>query len=157
MAVPTSLVGSRVPAMVHEVDERWTMAYSASLRDTAPIYLDTLRHGGVVAHPLFVVCPEWPLIVASRDASIAAGVTADEVQASVHATHDVTIHRLVRPGDVLRTELEVVGVVNKKPGAMSSTRLVTLDAAGNPVATTTTSQRTVPCSPNRCRSSWQPE
>jgi len=137
MSVPTSLVGSRVPAMTHEVDERWIMAYAASLRDHQPIYLDTLRPDGIVAHPVFVVCPEWEVIVASREASVSAGLTRDEMQTSVHATHDVTIHRLVRPGDVLRTSLEVVGVVDKSPGAMSTTRLVTVDADGSPVATTT--------------------
>jgi len=33
--------------------------------------------------------------------------------------------------------LEVVGLINKRPGAMSSTRLRTVDASGAPVATTT--------------------
>ena len=137
MVVPTSLVGAQVPAMTHEVDERWTMAYAAALGDHHPIYLDTLRPGGVVAHPVFAVCPEWPVIVASREASVAAGLSRDEMQTSVHATHDVTVHRLIRPGDVLHTSLEVVGLVDKSPGAMSSTRLVTVDGDGRPVATTT--------------------
>lgn len=58
---------------------------------------------------------------------------------SVHATHDVVIERLVRPGDSLTTSLEMVGMVNIKPGAMSSTRLRTVDADGQLVATTTQS------------------
>lgn len=137
MAIPTSLVGLRVESMEHEVDARWTMAYAASLRDHAEVYLDTTRADGVVAHPVFAVCPEWPVIVSSRAASEAAGVSPAEVLTSVHATHDTVIHRLIRPGDVLTTSLEFVGLVQKKPGAMSSIRLHTVDADGLPVATTT--------------------
>ena len=126
-----------VPDVRHSVDERWTMAYAASLGDHRPEYFDTERTGGVVAHPVFAVCPEWPAIVASRDLSISAGVTPAEVLTSVHATHDTTIHRLVRPGDELVTSLEMVGVEQISPGAKSTTRLTTVDAVGLPVATTT--------------------
>lgn len=137
MAIPVSLVGTTAGPLHHDVDERWTMAYSASLGDTDPKYFDTTRPDGIVAHPLFVVCPEWPVIVATREESVAAGVPHDEVITSVHATHDLTIHRLIRPGDRLTTTVETVGLVQKSPGAMSITRLRTVDAAGEPVATTT--------------------
>lgn len=113
------------------------MAYAAALGETAPDYFDTTRPDGIVAHPIFAVCPEWPVIVATREHSVALGVPPEEVITSVHATHDVTIHRLVRPGDRLTTTLETVGLIQKSPGAMSITRLRTVDAAGEPVATTT--------------------
>ncbi len=137
MAIPTSLLGLHVEPMQHQVDERWTMAYAASIRDQSPMYFDTTRAGGVVAHPVFAVCPEWPVIVSSRTASEAAGVSPAEVLTSVHATHDTVIHRLIRPGDTLTTSLEFVGLVAKKPGAMSTIRLRTVDGDGRPVATTT--------------------
>ena len=137
MPIPTSLAGTTVEPMVHHVDERWTMAYAAALGDTLPAYFDTTRPGGVVAHPLFTVCPEWPVIVSSRASSERHGVTAEEVRTSVHASHDVVVHRLVRPGDVLTTTLQTVGVVDIKPGAMSTLRLETVDGNGRPVTTTT--------------------
>jgi len=137
MAIPASLVGMTAGPMHHEIDERWTMAYAAAIGDTLPVYFDTTRAGGVVAHPIFSVCPEWPVIVATREESVERGVPQDEVITSVHATHDVTIHRLIRPGDRLTTTLETVGLVQKSPGAMSITRLHTVDADGRPVATTT--------------------
>lgn len=74
MAIPTTLVGKTVDPIVHEVDERWTMAYAASIQDHKPYYLDTLRPDGVVAHPLFSVCPEWPVIVSSRSLSEELGI-----------------------------------------------------------------------------------
>ncbi|MGI9612426.1 MAG: MaoC/PaaZ C-terminal domain-containing protein [Acidimicrobiales bacterium] len=137
MAIPTALVGMRVESLEHRIDERWTMAYAAALDDHLPDYLDTTRPEGVVAHPLFSVCPEWPVIVSSRSLSEQLGIPRSEVLTSVHATHDVVIDRLIRPGDVLTTSLQMVGLEQKKPGAMSSTRLRTVDANGQPVATTT--------------------
>ncbi len=137
MVISTSLVGMSVDAMQHDVDERWTMAYAAALDDCQPCYFDTTERGGVVAHPVFGVCPEWAVIVASRDESLNRGVTPAEVLTSVHATHDTTIHRLIRPGDRLKTTLEMVGMVQIRPGAKSTTRLRTVDADGAPVTTTT--------------------
>jgi len=126
-----------VDSLEHQVDERWTMAYAASLGETTPAYFDTSTAEGIVAHPVFAVCPEWPVIVASRDGSLEHGVSPAEVLTSVHATHDTTIHRLIRPGDVLTTSLEFVGLTQIKPGAKSTMRLTTVDATGAPVATTT--------------------
>jgi acyl dehydratase len=137
VAIPSALVGMTVEPMEHRVDERWTMAYVASLDDYRPCYLDTTRPQGVVAHPLFPVCPEWPVIVSSRVLTEELGVPRSEVLTGVHATHDLQIHRLIRPGDVLTTSLEMVGLVHKSPGAMTTTRLTTVDADGDPVATTT--------------------
>lgn len=137
MAIPVSLVGTTAGPLHHDVDERWTMAYAAALGETAPDYFDTTRPAGIVAHPIFAVCPEWPVIVETREHSVAAGVPHDEVITSVHATHDTTIHRLIRPGDRLTTTLETVGLMQKSPGAMSITRLRTVDADGKAVATTT--------------------
>ncbi|MEM9561850.1 MAG: MaoC/PaaZ C-terminal domain-containing protein [Actinomycetota bacterium] len=137
MPIPTTMVGSTMGPMVHEVDARWTMAYAASLGDTGPRYLDTAADDGPIAHPVFPVCVEWPVIVAARSAYEQAGVTAAEVRTGVHATHDLTIHRPIRPGDRLATSLETVGAVAITPGARVTSRLTTVDAEGTPVATTT--------------------
>jgi acyl dehydratase len=122
--------------MVHQIDERWIMAYAAGLGDTLPCYLDTLRPEGIVAHPLFPVCFEWPVIVAMRGHAGNSLLTMDEGLRSVHATHDVVIHRPVRPGDRLTTRAMIVGVEQRKPGAYQLTQLDTVDAAGTPVCTT---------------------
>ncbi|MDG2024064.1 MAG: MaoC/PaaZ C-terminal domain-containing protein [Actinomycetota bacterium] len=136
MPVPTDMVGDQIGPIKHEVDARWTMAYSAALGDTHECYFDTRRNGGVVAHPMFAVCPEWPVIVESRDLADKWGITPEETRQSVHATHDLTIHRLARPGDVLSTRLTFTGVENKRPGAYTTSKLETVDADGHPVSTT---------------------
>ena len=130
------MVGTTIDPMRHDVDERWTMAYAAALGDHDDCYMDTTSADGIVAHPLFAVCPEWPVIVSSRQLSTSFGLTADEVRQGVHATHDVVIRRLVRPGDTLHTRLSIAGLEQRNPGAFSTSLLETTDSAGEPVATT---------------------
>ena len=136
MPLNSATVGTAGEPIVHQIDERWIMAYAAGLGDTLPCYLDTLRSEGIVAHPLFPVCFEWPVIVAMRGHAGNSSLTVDEGLRAVHATHDVVIHRPVRPGDRLTTRAMIVGVERRRPGAYQVTRLETVDAAGAPVCTT---------------------
>jgi len=66
----------------------------------------------------------------------ASGLTSDEAIRSVHATHDLIIHRGAQPGDKLTTRATVVGIERRKPGAFQVLKLDTVDAAGKPVCTT---------------------
>jgi acyl dehydratase len=136
MAIPEALLGLTVEPVVHDVTERWTMAYAAALGDFSACYFDTTRSESIVAHPLFSVCPEWAAIVTSRSVSEQIGMTPAEVLSGVHATHDVTIHRLVRPGDRLTTRLSIIGLTDVSPGAKATTRLDTVDGDGHLVMTT---------------------
>jgi acyl dehydratase len=136
MPLSSATVGTSAEPVVHEIDARWMMAYAAGLGDTLPCYLDTLRLEGIVAHPLFPVCFEWPALLAMRGHTANSLLTADEGLRSVHATHDLVIHRTARPGDRLTTRATIVGVEQRKPGAYQVTRLDTVDANGAPVCTT---------------------
>ena len=136
MPLNSASVGSSTGPIVHNIDERWLMAYAAGIGDTLPCYLDTLRPGGIVAHPLFPVCIEWPAILAMRRSAEQSGLSADEAARAVHAAHDLNIYRPIRPGDRLTTRATVVGVERRKSAAFQITRLDTTDAAGDPVCTT---------------------
>ncbi len=136
MPLSSATVGTVGEPLVHEIDERWMMAYAAGLGDTLPCYLDTRRREGIVAHPLFPVCFEWPAILAMRGQAVNSLLTADEGLRAVHATHDLVIHRPVHPGDRLTTRTRIVGVERRRPGAYQVTRLETVDATGAPVCTT---------------------
>jgi acyl dehydratase len=136
MAIPSSLVGATTRPFVHDVDARWLMAYAAGLGEDSPRYLDTLAPGGIVAHPLFPVCPEWPVVLAVRDLAGEQGVPLDELRRGVHATHDLHLHRSIRPGDVLSTVGRVVAVEARRPGAYVLMRFDTVDGSDRPMATT---------------------
>jgi acyl dehydratase len=108
------------------------MAYSAALGESDPRCFDTGAPGGVLAHPLFPVCYEWPVSRPIRQ--------IPELRAHfprlVHAEHDLRIHRPVRQGDRLRTSATIVSVQQRKPGAFVVFRFEAQDAVGEPVSTT---------------------
>jgi acyl dehydratase len=112
------------------------MAYATGIGDSLPCYLDTLRPEGVIAHPLFPVCVEWPVIVAMRKHPVNAALSQDEYVRAVHATHELVIHRPIRAGDRLTTRASVVGLEQRRPGAYQTLRLDTTDAQGELVSST---------------------
>ena len=132
MKISGSMAGTNAAPQAHEIDARWLMAYAAALGETAPEYFDTTRPGGILAHPLFSVCYEWPSAVELR-----AKLTSEAVAArSVHATHDLVIHRPVQAGDRLETTATVTVVEARSPGAYVVTRFDTVNERGEPVTTT---------------------
>lgn len=136
MPVASSIVGAASEPVSAEIDARWTMSYAAALGDALPCYMDTLQPSRFVAHPMFPVCFEWPLIVAMRQISGNTSLTNDEAMRGVHATHDAIIHRPIRPPERLTTRLQVAGIERRRAGAFQATRLDTIDASGAPVCTT---------------------
>ncbi len=136
MPLTPDLIGTTAEPVVHDVDSRWLMAYAAGIGRDDPCYLDTRRAGGVVAHPLFPVCLEWPAVLAMRDRLAEAGLTRDEAARAVHATHDLVIHRPVRAGDRLRTTATLVSLDPHRSGVLAVLQLDTVDDDGEPVAGT---------------------
>jgi len=136
MPLESSLVGTQIGPITTEVDERWTMAYAAALEDYLPCYLDTRRPQGIIAHPVFSVCIEWPLAITLHDKMRASRLTPNEAARGVHATYDVTIHRAIRPPESLVTTLTLAAVQRLKPGAYELMRFDTVDAQSRPVCTT---------------------
>jgi len=135
MALNSSLVGTTGESLTGEIDARWTMAYAAALGDLLPCYSDTASPAGIVAHPLFPVCFEWPVIVAMRTTFDRSGLTPDEARRGVHASHDLIIHRPIRPPARVQTRATVAGIEQRKPGAYQLTRVETVDSAGAPLCT----------------------
>ncbi|MGO9602718.1 MAG: MaoC/PaaZ C-terminal domain-containing protein [Candidatus Binataceae bacterium] len=133
MPLDSSIVGAAGDFLSSEIDARWTMAYAAGLGDVLPCYMDT--RAGIIAHPMFPVCFEWAAIIAMRDVFERSGLTPDEARRGVHASHDLIIHRAIRPPERLRTKATFAGVEQRKPGAYQVTKLETVDDAGAPVCT----------------------
>lgn len=130
MKLSSAIVGEQAGPLEHEVDARWLMAYSAGLGETDPRYYDTER--GVIAHPLFPVCYEWPVAQPLR----ALPALKPLFPQLLHAQHDLRIHRAPRAGDALRVSARIIAVTQRKPGAFVVFRFEARDAAGAPVTTT---------------------
>ena len=106
------------------------MAYSAALGETDRRYFDT--SAGVLAHPMFPVCYEWPVSLPIRQIA----PLRELFSRLVHAEHDLVLHRLPREGDRLTTRASIAGVQKRKPGAFVVFRFDSQDASGKPVTTT---------------------
>ncbi len=135
MPLNAKTVGQSTAPMTHQVDARWLMAYSAGLNDFNNRYLDTAA-GDVIAHPLFPVCLEWPVLLSSRTLPGYESVTPEESARGVHAAHDLHIYRPIRAGERLTTTATVIDLAAIKPGAAQATRLDTVDDSGELVCRT---------------------
>lgn len=106
------------------------MAYSASLGETDPRFYDTAN--GVLAHPLFAVCYEWPLAQPLRNLPTLQPL----YPRLLHAQHDLTIHRPPCAGETLQVSARIVGVAQRRPGALVVFRFEARDAAASLVTST---------------------
>ncbi len=156
MRFSSDAVGLEVGPVAHAIDARWLMAYAAGLGETDPASYDTRRVEGPRAHPLFPVCYEWPLALQVRQRLVSAEL---ELR-SVHAQHDLTIHRAPRAGDALSTRARVVAIVQRKPGAFMMVRYETVDATGERVTTTeygSLYRGVAVDGPEQCPPGWAPD
>ncbi|NKB58495.1 MAG: hypothetical protein GKS00_19375 [Alphaproteobacteria bacterium] len=137
MPIRSAAVGCDVAPYAFDIDVRKCLAYAAGLGETADVYFDDARPGGIVAPPAMVVTPEWP---ASRDIRTTPefGASPEESRRGVHAAQDTQFHRLMRPGDKLRVTGKIVAIRRIKPGALTMTRVDLTTAEGEPVSTTYT-------------------
>jgi acyl dehydratase len=135
MPYDSSLVGTKVGPVEAPVDARWMMAYAAGLDDILPCYLDTRQAEGIIAHPLFPVCFEWPAAGAIRS-RLRSTMEPDEPPRGVHATHHTVIHRPVRPDTQMRTTAELLGVERRTAGAFEMVRFDTVDQNNESICTT---------------------
>lgn len=131
MKITGDIVGTQAGPLENEIDARWLMAYSAALGETDARYFDTGANGGVLAHPLFAVCYEWPVSQPIRRIP----ALREYFPRLVHAEHDLTIHRPVRQGERLKTTARIVSAEARTPGALVVFRFETADAAGAAVTT----------------------
>ena len=132
MRLSRDLVGATVGPRVQEIDARWLMAYAAGLGETDARFYDTRAPDGVVAHPLFPVCYEWPPLVALRERVIGEELAPF----GVHATHDLVITRMPRAGETVTTTARVIAIERRRSGTLLVARLRTADGNGRELTTT---------------------
>ena len=135
MPVLSSAVGQVFGDRIVEITPRMTMAYAVSIGATEDIYLDDAREGGIVAPPPFCVCLEWPLLFDERCRKL-TGTSDDEAWGGLHVQQDTRFHRLIRPGDRVRTVARFTQIRSTRAGALAVAKMLTNDASsGDAVAT----------------------
>jgi hypothetical protein len=122
-------------SVTHEVSERWLMAFAAGVGDTRPAYFDVERPGGIVAHPIFAACLEWPLVAQGAPGIALTGPTLNR---GLHVEQTTTLHAPVRPGRVLTTTAELCIAEQRKHAVHIATKFTTTDELDRAVAVTLT-------------------
>ncbi len=130
MKLSSAIAGEQAGPLPATVDARWLMAYSAGLGEADARYYDT--EAGVLAHPLFPVCYEWPVAQPLR----ALPALKPLFPQLLHAQHDLTIHRPPRAGDDLAVSARIVAVTQRRPGAFVVFRFEARDQSGERVTST---------------------
>jgi acyl dehydratase len=130
LKLSSDIVGREAGPDEQLIDARWLMAYSAALGETDARYYDTAA--GVLAHPLFPVCYEWPATRALRER---AGLEPFNAHL-VHAQHDLVIHRPPKAAEKLNISGKVIAAMQRRPGTLVVFRMNARDARGEPVSTT---------------------
>ena len=123
MPISTDIVGRKGEPLTQVIDSDWIAAYAAAVG--APT---------ATAHPLFPVCFEWPIFLDSRH--MPTDLTPNDLFKGVHATHDLVLHRPIRAGTQVTTTATIASVKSRRSGAYQLVKLDTVDAEGEPVATT---------------------
>ena len=134
MPMSSSTVGKTTKRFRHVAEKRWLMSYAAGVGENYADYYDTTKDLSV--HPVFSVCPEWPVILDVGRVEGSESMTAEEARSGVHATHDVLIQRPIRPDEPLYTTATITTVEQRKAGAFQMMRLDTRDEESNLVVST---------------------
>lgn len=97
----------------HVVDDRWLLAYATAVGDKRKIVTDLDIVGGITAHPVFPVCPEWPLIM---NGSPGVDLSPGTLERGLHVTHRIKLHQPIRPGQHLVTTARLVDLERRSVG-----------------------------------------
>jgi acyl dehydratase len=135
MPCDSRLVGTTLGPFEYEIDQFWAMAYAAGLGDANPRYVDSLKSGHLIAHPVFPVGLALRAMGQMDRLFFEAGLTRQESIRRVHATQDMIFHRPIRPPEKLKVSTTLAAMERRNPGAYVVTRYDVSDASDAPVAT----------------------
>ena len=134
MPMNSSTVGKSTKRFRHVAEKRWLMSYAAGIGEISANYYDTTQE--LTVHPVFSVCPEWPVVLDAQRVEGSESMTPEEARSGVHASHDVLIHRPIRPNESLYTRATITSVEQRKAGAFQMMRLETRDEESNLIVST---------------------
>ncbi|MGW7533292.1 MaoC/PaaZ C-terminal domain-containing protein [Amycolatopsis sp. NPDC054798] len=113
------------------IEDRWLRAFAAAVGDTRDEFFDLDR--GIVGHPVFPVCFEWPLI---EHGAPGIELSEETLRLGLHAGHRMRLHAPLRPGQRVRTEARLHLAEARATAARIVTEFRTSTLDGIPVVTT---------------------
>jgi acyl dehydratase len=113
--VGSDLVGVPWKEVEKEITWRHTTNYAAVLDDNSPFYFDDERPEGIVAHPMFVVCLGWPMII-TIDEQLKLHYDRDAFHRIVHYTTWIEYEQQLKPGIKLKIRPTICNMTQQKTG-----------------------------------------
>ena len=136
MPLKSACVRLALPAIECDVTTRMILAYSANIGETNDCFYDD-RRADFRASPFFCVSPEWQFVLSARRTDL--GLSPDEALRAVHARQSTRFLAPLLPGRRNRVSGTVVAVRAPRAGAVSTTRMKTVDLATGAMLTLTES------------------
>lgn len=124
---------SLVRTVEHDIDDRWLRAFAVAVGDTQPEHFDLDHEGGVIGHPVFPVCLEWPLI---EQGAPGIELTSNTLILGLHVSHRMRLHAPLRPSQRVRTEAELHLAESRTNAVHVATEFRTVSSCGELIATT---------------------
>jgi hypothetical protein len=120
------------PSWAAVAEERWLQSYAAAVGDASDDLLNLARPGGIQAHPVFVACPEWPIVLAEYPA---VDMPLDARRRGLHVQHSIQHHAPIRVMDALETRARLITAEMRSIGAFIEVEFETSTVAGERRAT----------------------
>lgn len=135
MKIDSQLAGTRLSPHAATITFRQTTNFAAALKDDNPLYFDDMGSEGVVAPPTFPVAVTWPVLSRLGEFIESEDFPKEVLLTQVHYTEHLILHRLVRPGDTLQLDGQIVSISPHRAGTHAMVRLAAEDSSGTPVFT----------------------
>ncbi len=134
MSLSKKFIGKKYPAQVYEVGKEKIKEYAMAIKNPDPHYLDEefaagTKYGTIIAPPTFAA------VYAARnigpiffDSELKLNITM-----IIHGEQEYEFLDVVRAGDLLVTEAEIIGIENKERLDVMSVELLTRNQDGKDV------------------------
>jgi len=129
MEVSSALVGIKTNPFKVKVTRRHSTNYAAAIGETSSLYFDDAKNEVLVSHPVFPVALSWELN-SNLDKYVDYPIEREIIERLVHQSEQMEINRLLRVGEEVSIEGEVIAVMPHDMGTKIALRFDYLDAAG---------------------------
>ena len=135
MELDLKYVGTAIKSYKTRVNWRQTTNYAAAIKDSNPRFYNDELKGGVVAHPLFPVVINWPIIENIAEYISDRDFPQHLLATGVHYTEHILVHRLIKPKDRLQIEGQIAAIEHHRAGSHFIGEFKAKDKKGNAVFT----------------------
>ncbi|MBI2058729.1 MAG: MaoC family dehydratase N-terminal domain-containing protein [Nitrospirae bacterium] len=126
MGMNKACIGRTYPEIGYAVTKEGIQKYCLGINETSPFFWDESKDGGLIGPPLFGIVPSLP---ASAGPLFDPDLNAN-IMMLVHGEQDMTFHRLLKPGDELKTGAKILNIEDKGSGELITVESTTKDKSG---------------------------